>query len=226
MEMVDAFAGMTYEEVAALDDDALELLIRRACAEAGVPMQDGDPPEPPASNAAEYDTAYYEVPAMLFAHKGDAESVAQLAMQLPRVATDYDYILGCTQVTLRPNDTAVDVQTRLCYTIKTYERLKQALAAHAAAQDQYKRDKLRYDEHIAKRAAVVEPILQSHASAVDLERECARTDQRFAEYLDIANGDVNIAEAFLRKAFKVPEVWRTPQTRTEMSTIKSETIKN
>lgn len=197
------FNTLTNADILALTDVQIETYIDLACAEAGAPFV---PPEPtePVKPVAEPDLTLYKVGSIVFK---DAEVANRLleTVASSQVYEDTYNVYATDTKTVKPigpgDYSYPKVETLRGMSPTRHAECKQALELYTAAKKKYDEEKKAYDRAVEMRgniAADIRDRVYEAIAARDL-RERLRAD--FRRYLDLADGNTEIAARFFQKAY-------------------------
>ncbi len=101
------------------------------------------------------------------------------------------------------------------FTVEAYNRHREELVQAKADQDAYDKAERERQETANARQRIAEPILQQVREARARVRYAEQLDTEYVRYVQLAKGDPEIAEAFLRKAYDVPDDWERPEVSSD-----------
>ena len=194
------FDDLTDAEVLALTDEDVERYIDLACAEAGVqllPEKPGPAPEKPDETR---DATLFEVAGQSFSTMEDAESVMKMINGLTRLDTNYlagnykdQYVSG--------SQSDVSITTNSVYSALRWHGIKEEMEAYAKAKKGHDSVVSSYKDCVRERNnesnSVRERVEEVHANA----HEAGRLRRHLERYIELADGDVEVARRFLLNAY-------------------------
>lgn len=194
-----AFHELTADEVLALDETRIAYYVDLACAEAGVPLLPPDPGSRPAAAKAGKDVTAYAIDDVYFADAGDAAKVAGLVNSLPRLSVRYVSGPGYERVAEKTSAPVV-VKPEAYYTPETWGALGALVNAANLAQKDHDKAVAERSEISRKRDDASSSVRERIDEIRDERREFERYSAEFSRYLELANGDAEVAGRFLAKA--------------------------
>lgn len=196
---------LTDEQVLALSEEDLQRLVRYRMAEEGIKILDR-PVEPVWEELPVPDVTVWAVGDFEFTDHRSAEVVAETVTDLAgaRTNTGYDYSAGgygSALHVLPVRDTEAAVARKRAYSPEAWAVHKDALGQQATAKKEF-RDRLREFEDAERQAeGVREEVYGRHTEVLATHERRQALVARYAEYLDLAEGQPTVAMAFLRKAY-------------------------
>ena len=192
----------TDDELLSLDDEQLATLINLECAHRGLPLL-GKKPTAPEPLTAKPDLQCYTVEArtMHFTDKEAALRVAEFLNQQPRKET-----VSCIRgkwgppYTLKLDETPVAVGSTTHWTQEHYEEHAKELKEYTTLKSAFDTEDKQYQEDEKKRQDVIEEVRERLSRIREERADQAAIRSRFAEYVELAGGDRQIALNFLLKA--------------------------
>lgn len=214
---------MTHDEIIALDIQDIERLIDIACAEAGVPLLDKAPILPSKPEWNDLNNAF-EIECIKFRTRESAEIVQNCLRSQRQNILRFHYGY-CTESDLAIKETVYIEKGEEEERDKIDEIYQKELA-------KYNTLKERYDTMIGNRQTLADPIYKAwdDARAKESVRQMLRREA--SRYLDLAEGNIQVANNFLAKAFpdalaKVADIFNPTVYMTDISdelqTCQSET---
>lgn len=191
-------------EVAALTEAEITLLIKRAMAEAGIPVLPL-PTEPDYLPVPAPDLAVYEVVGEHFTDRTAAEHVQQAINEASGYRVRLAYSRNYSARYVESNDSDVQVTTRMVYSPQTHALHKEALDENAVRKDAYEIEQRAYRAAEEGAAGIRADVRDRIDTVQEHARRIAMLADRFVEYQAIANGDDKMAMQFLVKAFGLDE---------------------
>lgn len=194
---------LSREEILAMDEEFIRIMIDRECAEAGVPLlpKIGDPPVKPEARANQ---EFFEVSAtLLFGRREDAEAVLREIKERRRYDTFYhkgSYAYNSPQGTKEVDETDGSIIVKRYWSRDHYDAHKHDLDAYDDKKSVWDEEKKEYDEIAKKRTDCVDRVRSIVEDAHAQQRKVGLINQTFEEYLSLAQGDEGIAYGFLVKA--------------------------
>lgn len=194
---------MTDAELCALTEQEKREAVRRACAEAGVPLLDFEDDEPPTPVVAEGDVKLYVVGEWSFCKQEDADAVARLVGLSPqwemKVRWDLKDPLRTIVIGKRSETPTVNVSTAL--SDKRADQYAAQIERFAEDTKAYKSRSESRGKHLRERADIEHEVLQmiSAAKLREARRESYATAIR--DYVSLADGDFVVARRFFEKAY-------------------------
>jgi len=183
---------MTHDEIIALERKDIERLIDIACAEIGIPLLDEAPVAPIAPNQEQVLNSY-KIMSVVFKTRESAEALQDCLRKNLHNILLLNYCMP-SESQLRIEDHAFSTNEEINSMNKAHKLYEEELARYEAIKE-------KYDLHIAQRQEVADPIfaLYNEASAKEQVRQMLQRES--SRYLDLAEGNVEIAANFLKSAF-------------------------
>jgi hypothetical protein len=193
---------LTDEQVEALTGEDVERLIRRGMAEAGIPVLPR-PVEPEYLDAPGPDQQVFEIGGVTFDNREAAEHVQKAISEFRSSRIRLVYGSGWTDRYVERDDSEQPVETRMAYSQKLFNQYQEVLEANAAAKRKYETAQREWRQNEVAAKDVREAI-QTRVDAVEAKKERRQfLTNRFAEYVDIADGNRATALRFLENAFEL-----------------------
>ena len=192
------FDDLNDAEVLALDHDGVGRWIDIECACEGVPLL---PPEPtePAAPLMTPDVTVFNVGNLYFANADEATRIAELAMSFPR--HELNYVSGPRYEKRVGPASDVLVSPQRAYSVKHWEEVKDEAERYTTAKATYDHLKTDFDKAVKLRERIAESVREHVERVQDAERERQQMRLNLARYLDLADGDREIAVKFLKAAY-------------------------
>lgn len=198
------FEELTDEQVNSLTEADIDWYIRRARAEAGVPLLPV-PVEPEYLPVPGPDVPTFHVSGEVFSDRDAAEAVQAVIVRHSghRIRLSYgrDYSVRFVESV----DTAVQVTTVMAYSTAAYAEHKAVLEENATRKNAYQNDRRAYDDAERKCSDIRGRIEDRIADVRERFQRVDMLADRFLEYRSIANGDDLMAMQFLVKAFDLTD---------------------
>lgn len=195
---------MSREELIALTDEQVEVLIDLECAYCGAPLSISKPMYASVPELPEEDVTYWSVFDFKFLDKEEATEFAEyINSRKHRCETDYDYdIPGYGKykkvVTDRKKLDPAIVEERKVYSEKLYTELKEVIRQRATAEEENKRLTAEFNNKQKDRYEVVNKVnsaIRKAQISVSEDRERARL---YLRYLTLADGNADVAKTFYK----------------------------
>lgn len=212
-------------EILGMSEDDIDKLIEIECAMAGAPLR-MDPPTAPTPSQIEPDVTTYTVSAgtLRFADKEKALAAVEFLNGLSRLRTESIIPRSYgAPYRVEPDDSELSVGTERHWSDVHYATHAKAIKDAKAAKDEYDRARREYDEAHKKREASVKDVYDYVRHVRDRDADRRHCRQTFASYLELAEGNQDIAlsfmlktaerydEAFIRETLNFPKI--DPQTK-------------
>lgn len=195
--------GMTHWEKIALTSEDVDRLVKYAMAEDGVKFLPA--PTDPPKFTPNFDKTVYEVRGFYFYFKEKAQEFAEWINKNSQdfCKLDYEWQKGSSYkyITGIADGTEATVNAVLCYSPARYAGLSGELKAHHDAMEAYKREKSDFDSENTKKRKIEENIYAEWHEAQSTQRRLERNKQEYANYLDLAKNDAELAKVFFKKAY-------------------------
>lgn len=206
---------MTEKQILNLKDEDLEKLINLKMAQEGIKLLQR-PSEPQLSEVPKPDIILYQIEGIEFYFK--TRQAAEEAKDLFKdnkyiVGADYNYmssekvyheLAGLSKYDHEERE-KMEIKEQDAYSIALYEEIKELLAANDKLNDAYKGGLEDYETEYKKSEYIREEINERYEEVCEKYRELDLMKSRYAEYLELANGNSKTALTFLKKAYTVNE---------------------
>jgi hypothetical protein len=200
------FEQLNDQELLALTDDQIEYYIKLKKAETGIKII-SFPETPVYAEIPQPELEMYVVAGRVFNEKEKAEEIASVINKHlgSSFTKEYDYYRsGGNHKYAKPFDGSLEtINIVRLYSMSTYNSIKDTIQSNKKIEDAYKEIKNAYDKEDEKASEIVEMI----HSAIAKARECVQLFQnykvRIVEYLQLANGNRDVAWNFFEKAYVV-----------------------
>lgn len=207
---------MTREEILALTDGQVNVMIDYECALEGKPLLPPQPVEPPKVTDYSPDTTAYQVAGIVTT---DADHAARI-LEAILSGTQYDtaYISGPSyEKRLTPKTSKPNIESFPVYSIEYWDSIKNKVHEAESAQEQYKAQRKEYTDAVNARADITSRIWEFISNARDEQYRRERLRNEFGRYLELAEGNRQVAMNFLKKAHEVPGDMETELLRPGVS---------
>ena len=203
------YSDLSEQERAALSQDEIERFIKIELMEEGI--KEIEKPEPFGLQEPKLaKKKFYGVSGDLFTTPGNAEKYIQLRPSIK----DYDYDVGSAFSYAEPRD-ALNIEV-----VELFD--KSEVRERADELHTYSREKARWDARMSKyelylyqRNKIANKITEDWLACMTRAEEDAEVRRAFTEYLDLANGDSEVAMKFLEKTYGSDKVSRAFKNRDE-----------
>ena len=221
MKPTKDFGRLTQSELADLTDDEINHYIDIRCAEEGIPLMP-EKPEGPREDVVVPDTHVFTIEGKwAFTSREEAEAVvAAIDAAKSKVFFHPSSRYGENdpgQITLENGgsyDTygkLADIKKRTAYSADQYVQTKNAIERNAAAEKAYRAAKKAYDEAFEQRRKYINEVWDVVNEAISEEGHRKDYESKLDEYVELADGDTDKAEAFLYKAYPCAEEYIHPE---------------
>lgn len=206
MKLIDK---MTHEEVLELGADDIERMVKYICATEGIKLL----PEPvaPVKPKHEPDLTCFRLDDWLCAVREPLDKIAECFNEhrYQLKVSYYDYGVGSEYKKLgEPSyqlENMVKVEPIKVYSEPQYARAQAEARIYKEAKEQFDKDLSEYRKNKKLVEDATSWLWDHFHQANKLQREIDALKSRWAEYLEIANGDKETAEKFMRKAYTVSD---------------------
>jgi hypothetical protein len=201
-----AFEHLNDQELVALDQDQINHYIKLKKAETGIRII--TLPDPPTyQDVPAPDLELYEACGFSFADKTKAQEIADTVNKHVSTALkiDYDWSRGGSDYKYaKPYDGSLEtVEIKRAFSQPVYNSIRDIITSNKKIKDAWEVIKKEYDGEEEKAGEIVESIYDSITKARDRIELFRNYKVRIIEYLQLANGDRDIAWNFFDKAYSV-----------------------
>jgi hypothetical protein len=191
---------LTDEQVAAHTPDELDRITRRMMAEAGLAIVP-TPIEPEYEPEPKPDATVYQIAGVTFISRDAAETVMTAINDNhnARVQLRHDYSVGYNRHCVEFSEDLETVTTKQSFSQDTWAQHHAVMERNEAKRKQYEADKAAHRKATEAARSVVDTVRDRYAEVVERFADLDRLAARFAEYVEIADGDRWMALQFLRK---------------------------
>ena len=209
-------------EILQMTDEDIDKLIEIECAVAGAPLR-MEQPVPPQPSAVEPDVTTYTVPAgtLRFANKETALAAVEFLNGLSRMRIESIIPRSYgAPYRVESDDSELSVGTERNWSDVHYATHAKAIKDAKAAKDEYDRARREYDDAHKKREASVKDVYDHVRHVRDRDADRRHCRQTFASYLELAEGQQEIALSFMLKTAErydeafIRETLNFPKTET------------
>lgn len=194
---------MTREEIVALTDERINMLIDYECAMEGKPLLPDSPIKPIVPEYAP-DTLIYTVAEVTTKCADHAQRILEAINSGERVSKKY--VSGPSYMKmLEPVSSKVTITSETVFSIELWDKIKNEKLAADVWMEEYKQLKKEYDDAVNKRAEISDRIWEWIGNSRNEEYRRERIRNDFKRYLELSEGNKSIAMNFLKKAHIVPE---------------------
>jgi len=190
------YEQMTHEELIALTEDEIRLLVDREIAESGImPAECPKPPDLENLNISKTEVGY-EVGGLIFQNKDDAETVAGM----PLLQKKYNYSWGYDYEWFDPLIDPAVSQVAV-YKQSDVARVRDAVAENKRKKADYAPAKHDYDNFCGKTSAIRNRVWSCVGEAKAFQRRIDLAKKTWEKHLTLADGDEQLASRFFVDAF-------------------------
>jgi len=185
--------GYTNEELRILTQAQIETLVDLECAHEGIPLL----PEVPVKkevNKPQPDLTLYLVPSVYFKNKEGANQIIELMNSMPRMGDKY-YNYGYVNI-----EECVTLSEVKVFSEDAKLRTKSQTEAAKEIENQYESAKKEYDKIAEQRSDIINRINGAVGDAFDEYRKMEKYKKQYARYLQLAEGEKDIALNFMKAA--------------------------
>lgn len=189
------------EELVALTDEEINMIIDLECAFEGVPMLPPEP-KPLEDTPLEKTEVGYKIDDMesVYFSQEDAEEILKLIMSKPMLVSDYNRNYE-VQFLRQADRTVPKVSKRLFYNENTAATEENRRLQLKPLKTNYEAAKKVYDEALKGRSGVQELVFEKIREAQSIEATKQRYNTIWDTYINMAKGDITIAADFFVKAY-------------------------
>lgn len=208
----ELLSNMSEEQVASLTTDQVDSIVKRVCADRGIRI---DPQPPiPVPMASSPDATLFVLENVGFISQEQANRAVEMLLgEFPELWKEsYRNRYGDYRRSLERSET-IQITPKQVWT-------EAGLARHCASLERQSRiandtegAKKEYEKHLGLYEQACEEVSAAISKLQRATYDKRQLDLKFAEYLEIANGDYAMAEAFIRKAYSIPEGWTPPAAK-------------
>lgn len=201
--------SMTHEEILQLNATDIERMVKYICATEGIKLL----PEPiePVKPKHEPNLHCFKLDDWFCAVREPLDKIAEVfnEYRYQLKVSSYDYGLGSAYQKLgEPSyqiENMVKVEPTKVYDANMYDKIQAEARIYKEAKEQFDKDLSEYRKNNKLVAEATSWLWDHFHQANKLQREIDALKQRWSEYLEIANGDKETAEKFMRKAYDVSD---------------------
>jgi len=195
------YKDYTDDELMALDDDQLDMLIDLQCAINGVPLLPIEP-EPVNIDLPPTDAQVYEVAGFYFKERESADRIMEAINKEVRVDVTYDWQLSDrTEYIQGYASTGANITAKDVYSNDLYDETKAKRAKLKAMKDLYDKQRGDFDSIKSQREESASEVFRSVYKAREERENKIIAHQRYDRYVKLANGDANLANKFFADAY-------------------------
>lgn len=198
----------TNEELSLLTELEVENLIDIECMRAGVPLS--ITPKPVLKEVPKIEdptNVIYTVDSYSLTDKNEADQLVTLLAAIEsRVTTDYDYnVSGSNYKYYKKYNNPVDVKKTTCYSKEEYNELADIIKSRKTIEEYNKNILKEYNEFTSERREVVNTVIEAIDDAKQEMRKINEALNIYKKYVELSDGDVEIANKFFEQNSKVSE---------------------
>lgn len=198
MTDIKFLAEYTSEELAAFTDEQMAALIDLECAERGVPLLPLEPVEPESLNVTP-DGMVYEIGGITFANHEDAQSIYELICSMKLVETHYTTNVITLLKKGHYNEPKITQKT--AWTPGGYAVHGTKIEANSILWDEYNGLMADYQDAVKQRADIQKLVWDACFEARQQIYDQQKMIREFSSYLELAQGQREIALAFFEKRY-------------------------
>jgi len=184
----------TNEELRDLNQDGIERLIDLECCFEGIPLLPESSPVKPEVNKPQEDLNLFNIDDVLLERKEDAQEIVNLLNGMTRMRRDWStdgYVL---------NEESVSFKPQKAFSSEHREKHKAQEKAAKEIETRYNLAKKEYDGIIKERKSVIDKVSVAVGLAFDEVEKINRYKKQYARYLQLAEGEKDIALNFMKAA--------------------------
>jgi hypothetical protein len=198
----------TNEELSMLTDSEIENLIDVECMKAGVPLS--ITPKPTLKEVPEIKdptTEIFQVDNYYFTDSKEANQLATMLSSITsRVTLDYNYNSGSSNYKYyKKYETPTDIKKTKCYSREEYNDLTDILKARKDIEDYNRNITKEYEDAVSERRYIVDSVWDAISEAQYEMRKINEALDIFKKYVELSDGDEEIAKKFFSQNEKVSE---------------------
>lgn len=201
-----SFEHLNDNELTTLSQEEINHYIKLKKAETGIKIITL-PEAPSYQDLPPPDLELYEVNGFAFSDKEKAEEIADVLNKhiASSLRVDYDYSRGGSDYKYaKPFDGSLEtIDIRRVYSRPVYNSIRDIIASNKKVKDAWTEIKSEYDSEEEKAGNISEDIYTKIQEARERIEKFKNYKLRIAEYLQLANGDRDIAWNFFDKAYAV-----------------------
>jgi hypothetical protein len=193
---------LTNKEVNKLTYEQVDRFIDIACAEAGTMLLPEVPIEPKLDKPAK-DAFVYKVGEFKVGTPEEASKLLEFLNTVQLLETSYDYACGYDDkyITAIQTSNEPDIKKEAVYTAETYSKIKSLLQKYNDAKKDYEQKRKDYQKADSDRNKISSQIWEHVNNIKDKFSQKDRLKKEFNRYLNLADGDKEIALKFFENAF-------------------------
>ena len=188
------------DEVLSLTDEEVKATILYRMAEAGIPVLP-EPAVPVYDDVPGPDVQVYEIAGVMFTDRDAAEKVQAAIMEGQASRVRLDYGSSYENKYVMPDRSDQDVTTRTAYSQESHALHKEMLDRNSRRRNAYDTEQTAWRRAEREAESIRAGVLDRVREAEDKARQIEFLQGRYAEYIEIAGGDKEMALEFLKKAF-------------------------
>lgn len=203
--MLTLIGDLSPLEIETLTDAQIAHYIELECADSGAPIKLPPVPECPVSPLIEMDVVVYQLQNVTFANKSDADEVQAIIEKSQLVNLDYNlYVNGSYLHYVTGADDTPTIGAKRVFSAAAYASVRAGLEAYNSAKKEYDEDRKEFNKLEKAHSEASERVWERVHAARRIGRDRERVIECMREYERLAEGNMEIAMRFLRKA--MPEV--------------------
>jgi hypothetical protein len=194
----------TEAELIALTTEQIAALVDLECAHQGVPLTI-ERPASPKDKLPQRDQYVYRIDPVTFFDEADAREVLTLINSKKRATNCYCEGARYTEQYVTEDLSTEGFSTQCYYSEDTYRRNKGTIAAASSESEAYKEQLREYQELCNKRSEIADEVYDKRSEALAKQRRLEALRVAYWRYVDLAQGNEEIAWKFLVDAHKDAE---------------------
>jgi hypothetical protein len=195
------FWDLTKDEIVGLTSDQIARYIDIDCAEQGVSLLPDLPPAPIYEKPAK-DCVVYSVDNFDVSTPEEANVILDALGKVRLLKLDYDYGNYSDQyISDTRNVDVPDVKKVQVYSAKLYNSIRNDLKSYSEKKNAYEREQKEYSKILSERSRISDAIWNKYNEVTEEFQNREYMKKEFAKYLDLADGDKEIAMRFFDKAY-------------------------
>jgi len=202
----------TEEELLALTEEQQTMIIDLECAHEGIQLLPDEPTAMVRPDNVGEDLTVYSLPAIYFTKHSDAKDIVDVINERMMLGS-YGELKYVNYLSLKykfvPATKEMTIDRISSEKIFSEERIKRAgdlIERYEAAQKEYKVEKEIYDRIAGQHKAITSALHTRISDAYAKKRKMLRLKAEARRYMELANGNIDIAKNFMVNAYSEEEI--------------------
>lgn len=201
------FPDMTIQQIAALSEVEVSKVVNLACAEQGIPIFLESIGEEPKQSVPP-DVEYFKIGDWIVGSIEHASAIVKAIDSGDRYTKAYDPKTYSSLDVAERSKAKIEIEPLRLFSPEQYHKCQSEIRAHKQAHTAWEARKRATELSTSNRSTIAENVWREVWDAQEQVSEHERIDRPFAKYVELADGNHEMARKFLITAERLDESWR------------------